>query len=109
MMGKGTEELDFIAELRLRQWARRNHVPAVERCDSDWHSIVIDEMRRVDQDRELNDAMHSVVTSAGVVPLEPSRHTGIRIDEPYAGIPSPKILHTTSPGSETETFIPYYV
>lgn len=109
MMGKGTEKLDFIAELRLRQWARHNHVPAAERRDSDWHSIVVDEMRRVDRDRELADAMHSVVTSAGVVPLEPSRHDAIRIDEPHAGIPAPKIHHTVSPGSETETFIPYYV
>lgn len=42
--------LDFIEELRLRQWARRNYVPA-DRRGGEWHPIVLDEM--LSRDREL--------------------------------------------------------
>ena len=45
--------MGLIEELRLRQWARRNYVPAQWRCDEDWHSIVLDEMRR--RDAELQE------------------------------------------------------
>ena len=45
---RSEEQMSLIQELRLRQWARHNYVPAQWRCDEDWHSIVLDEMRRRD-------------------------------------------------------------
>jgi len=49
-----TQPVDFIAELRLRQWARTNYVAAEHRIDSQWHPIVLDEMRRKDTDLSMN-------------------------------------------------------
>ncbi|GIW80494.1 MAG: hypothetical protein KatS3mg105_2301 [Gemmatales bacterium] len=40
-------QLDFIEELRLRRWARENHVPPHERMP-DWHPVIHDEMRKKD-------------------------------------------------------------
>ena len=42
--------LDPIAELKLRRWARLNHVPADDR-DPRWHPVVWNEMAA--RDREL--------------------------------------------------------
>lgn len=42
--------LDFIEELRLRQWARRNYVPA-DRRGGEWHPVVLDEMLVRDRER----------------------------------------------------------
>ncbi len=50
--GLGDFEIDFIEEMRLRTWARRNHVPAAER-DEDWHVVVLDEMARIDRETAL--------------------------------------------------------
>ena len=36
-------ELDFIEEMRLRTWARKNYVPSQER-DEEWHPVILDEM-----------------------------------------------------------------
>ncbi len=36
-------ELDFIEEMRLRTWARKNYVPHEER-DEEWHPVILDEM-----------------------------------------------------------------
>lgn len=36
-------ELDFIEEMRLRTWARKNYVPSDER-DEEWHPVILDEM-----------------------------------------------------------------
>lgn len=44
------ETLELTHELRLRRWARQNHVPAAERLDS-WHPVILDEMDQ--RDREL--------------------------------------------------------
>ena len=109
MTGNDSRELDLVAELRLRQWARRNYVPAEQREDSDWHAVVVDEMSRIDRDRNLAEYTQEVVTSTGVVPLEPSQHEGIRIDEPHAALPAPKIQITKSADSQVETFTPRYV
>lgn len=109
MMGNDSRELDLVAELRLRQWARRNYVPAEQRKDADWHAVVVNEMRRIDRDRNLAEATQEVVTSTGVVPLEPSQHQAIRIDEPHAVVPAPKMQFTRSADSQVETFIPRYV
>jgi len=109
MMGNDSRELDLVAELRLRQWARRNYVPAQQRHDADWHAVVVNEMQRIDRDFSLTERTQEVVTSTGVVPLEPSQHQAIRIDEPHAVVPAPKMQITKSADSQVETFIPRYV
>lgn len=43
----GDFEVDFVDEMRLRTWARRNYAPATQRED-DLHPIVLDEMLRKD-------------------------------------------------------------
>jgi hypothetical protein len=50
----GFTEVDFIAELRMRRWARENYVPANER-ETAWHPIILEEMRR--KDGEVNEAV----------------------------------------------------
>ena len=40
-------EPDLIEEIRLRTWARQNYAPADAR-PSNWHPVVLDEMRRKD-------------------------------------------------------------
>lgn len=102
-------QLDLVAELRLRQWARRNYVPSTQRRDEDWHSIVIDEMRRIDQDRSRADAAQAIVTSEGVQALEPSLHDGVRVDKPHADVRAPQIHMSVSVDSQKEVFTPYYV
>lgn len=44
-----TSGIDLIRELRLRQWARTHYVPLDLRSDS-WHPLVLDEMRRRDEE-----------------------------------------------------------
>ena len=67
------EPVSLIQELRLRQWARRNYVPAEWRRDTDWHSIVLDEMRRRDaelQELEIQEAATAArVTPASLMPI----------------------------------------
>jgi len=109
MMGNDSRELDLVAELRLRQWARRNYVPAEQRDDAEWHAAVVNEMERIDRDFSLAERPQEVVTSTGVVPLEPSQHQAIRIDEPHAVVPAPKMQFTKSADALVETFIPRYV
>ena len=46
------KSISMIQELRLRQWARRNYVPSETRRDDEWHPVVLDEMRRRDQERQ---------------------------------------------------------
>jgi hypothetical protein len=41
--------LDLVEELRLRRWARVNHVPGAER-NPDWHPVILDEMDRKDDE-----------------------------------------------------------
>lgn len=47
-------EVDFIEELRLRRWARENHVPPEERLPS-WHPVVHEEMKKKDSELEQAD------------------------------------------------------
>ena len=42
-------DVDFIEEIRLRTWARKNYVGPSERCD-EWHPVIVDEMLRIDQE-----------------------------------------------------------
>ncbi len=44
-------EPDPIEEIRLRIWARQNYAPAETR-PNDWHPVVLDEMRRKDQEQQ---------------------------------------------------------
>lgn len=48
-----SQEIDPIEEMRLRTWARRNFVPALQR-NEDWHGIVLDEMARIDHESGTN-------------------------------------------------------
>ena len=43
------QDVDFIQEIRLRTWARRNYVPQTDR-NEDWHPVILHEMIRIDQE-----------------------------------------------------------
>ena len=43
------EELDPIAEMKLRTWARRNYCRPGER-DGAWHPVILEEMSRKDDE-----------------------------------------------------------
>lgn len=98
--------LDFVAELRLRQWARQNYVPAEYRRDSDWHPVVLDEMRRKDFDVRDEQGRRLAACVIDIVPLMPEP-AGIRIDLPHAAIPTPKSLRARI--EESQASIPYYL
>ena len=49
MLSSDIAGIDLIDELQLRHWARTNYVAADTR-ESDWHPIVLDEMRRRDEE-----------------------------------------------------------
>lgn len=69
--------IDLIRELRLRQWARTNYVPAPQRVNT-WHPVVLDEMRR--RDEELFEKRAIVPsTRSSFVPLAPT--TGFELAE----------------------------
>ena len=111
-----SRQLAPIAELRLRQWARRNYVPQDERRDDEWHPIVLDEMRRCDAQQGLTDMFGAVpqfdiVTSSGIVPLEPSRHDGVRVDAAHESVSAPQFARQGSQQTESKTSescIPFY-
>ncbi len=44
-------DVDFIEEMKLRTWARKNYVPAHER-DEDLHPIILDEMQTADRENQ---------------------------------------------------------
>lgn len=46
-------EIDFIEELRLRRWARENHVPSDQR-ERSWHPVVHEEMSKKDREQEAD-------------------------------------------------------
>ena len=48
---EGGTNVDAIEEIRLRTWARKNYTPAPQRDDT-LHPIILDEMKR--KDEELN-------------------------------------------------------
>ena len=62
--------IDLIRELRLRQWARGHYVHLESRSRS-WHPIVLDEMRR--RDEELLEAgVLDPAAQFAFVPLAPN-------------------------------------
>ena len=69
MPAPDTASIDLIRELRLRQWARTHYVPADMRSRS-WHPLVLDEMRR--RDEELLEAGSLAMRTRSIyVPLVP--------------------------------------
>ena len=62
-------DVDLIDELRMRGWARANHIPADQRPES-WHPIILDEMRRMDIDDALRAAPASI--GSAYVPVVPT-------------------------------------
>ncbi len=59
---------DPVEELRLRRWARENYVAVGER-DSTWHAVVLDEMRRKDEELAAIDSYAEIARR--IVPLAP--------------------------------------
>jgi len=59
---------DLVEEFRLRRWARENYVAANAR-DPGWHPLVLDEMRRKDQDQA--DVRSYADVARRIVPLAP--------------------------------------
>lgn len=59
------QPMDVVEELRLRRWARENHVPAAER-DGLWHPVILEEMCR--RDLEMSEKSD---LRRGLVPLQP--------------------------------------
>jgi hypothetical protein len=74
--------LDLVEELRLRQWARLNHVPAEQRC-AEWHPVILNEMLMKDADI----ASHLTGAPIGqqIVPLPESRSLRLDDSHPVAG------------------------
>src|SRR5579871_2462851 len=78
---------DPIEELRLRRWARENYVPVEER-DQAWHAVVLDEMRRKDQEQSSVDSYAAIARR--IVPLapDPGGHVlrGPHLDPPRSSV-----------------------
>ena len=66
---------DPVEELRLRRWARENYV-AVEFRDAGWHAVVLDEMRRKDQEQAAVESYAEVARR--IVPLVTDQGRGLR-------------------------------
>jgi hypothetical protein len=66
---------DPVEELRLRRWARENYVPAAAR-DEEWHAVVLDEMRRKDEEQSVADDYAAVARR--IVPLAPDQGRSLR-------------------------------
>ena len=61
--------VSLIQELRLRQWARRNYVPAELRRDDEWHPLVLDEMRCRDAERQEDSLEVTPVVHLNEMPM----------------------------------------
>lgn len=84
--------VDLIDELRMRAWARANHVPTDQRPDS-WHPIVLDEMSRKDLDTVAWTSDDSGIGSA-YVPVVP---TNVYVVHPgHTGTDEPRINRNSS-------------
>ncbi|HEX6987167.1 MAG TPA: hypothetical protein VF170_17440 [Planctomycetaceae bacterium] len=91
--------MDLLKELRLRRWARENYVPA-ERRAATWHPVVLDEMRRRDEElaaeplTDMVSAEHVASESiddlgSRIVPLAPITYS---FDPPHLGPSAPHFL-----------------
>lgn len=63
--------MDFVRELRLRQWSRQNYV-CVESRKPTWHPIVLDEMCRRDQELQAEAVAQSGSPVAALPESEPN-------------------------------------
>lgn len=103
--------IDLVKELRLRAWARRNHVPTDERRSS-WHPVVLDEMAirdnelrihrpiEVEHQERIEEVVRPEVTAdeivrtiSAFVPLDPGPYRR-RWDEAH-GIAAPNLATTS--------------
>lgn len=112
--------MDLIMEFRLRRWARAHYVPAAARR-AEWHPVILDEMRRKDEDlaaaraagglpatlaissreppcvpatiavREREPVHHSA-PGCSYVPLLLDTHMIHRLDPPHARLADPRLL-----------------
>jgi len=78
---------DLVEELRLRRWARENYVASGHR-DQTWHPLVLDEMRRRDQ--ELTAAASYSAVARRIVPLVPDH--GRLVRGPHIELVRPHVL-----------------
>ena len=57
-------EVDFIEELRMRRWAREHYVP-LDRRETNWHPVVLDEMQRKGIDKFIRENDVSQIPGRG--------------------------------------------
>src|SRR5262249_42278921 len=75
MQFASSHSADPVEELRLRRWARENYV-AVEFRDQNWHAVVLDEMRRKDEEQAAVASYAEVARR--IVPLVTDQGRGLR-------------------------------
>lgn len=75
MQNASSFSADLVEELRLRRWARENYVPLARR-DRTWHSIVLDEMQRKDQELAAAETYSEIARR--IVPLFPEEGMNLR-------------------------------
>lgn len=106
MTGSHTQPVDLIAELRLRQWARANYVAPPNRNDSEWHAIVLDEMRRKDADLAARHSNGCDLPSSSPKPAHRDVPGGVRrIQDGHAVALAP---HINTAATQSSAPIPYY-
>ncbi len=54
-------EIDVINELPYRLWARQHYVPYGQRND-EWHSVILEEMQRKDEDGVVASSVSAAAT-----------------------------------------------
>ena len=75
------DTIDLVEELRLRRWARLNHVPADERA-LDWHPIILNEMSLKDAELEQLSLVSQNATFAPLTERLPGLHAPHRSHAP---------------------------
>lgn len=101
MHNSHTQPVDAIAELRLRLWARANYEPAEIRRDSQWHPVVLAEMRQKDVDLSLRNGGGDASVSKAV-PVVPSLPDRLRLDGAVEAVPAPHAFRNI------EMAVPFY-
>ena len=78
---QSTLSMDLVEELRLRRWAREHYVSPSQR-DTDWHSVVHEEMARKEQDL-LAERVDPIGSRYVPLPVEsPSLHASHELSPP---------------------------
>lgn len=81
MNASAMDFVDLVEELRLRRWARINHVRADER-DLDWHPIILEEMSLKDAELEELSLAPPTATFAPLGERLPGVHASHRAHGP---------------------------